>query len=435
MAKLALKGGSPIREKLFPAYNTIGAEEKKAVMEVLNTGNLSQYLGAWDPDFYGGPKVQAFEAAWADSIGVKYGISVNSNTSGLFTSIGAIGIQPGDEVIVSPYTMSASAIAPLVYGGIPIFADIDSVTFCMDPKSIEQKITPRTKAILVVHIFGHPADMDAIMSIAKKHNLYVIEDCAQAPMGKYKGRYVGTIGDIGVFSLNYHKHIHTGEGGVITTNNQGLAERCQMIRNHAENIVGPKEIKDLTNLIGYNYRMTEIESAIGIEQLKKLPMLLDQRLQNVAYLNEQLVRYPALELQPDLKDGSVHTYYVHPIKFNKEIAGIDRNLFVEALSAELPSAVLRETAPLIGSGYVKPLYLQPIYQEKAAWAFNPALYKNIVDYSKGICPVTEEMHFEKLFGHEYMRPGMTKRDLKDVVNAFDKIFENINELKVECITA
>jgi dTDP-4-amino-4,6-dideoxygalactose transaminase len=427
--KLAINGGTPIRTKLFPAYNTIGEEEKKAVMKVLDSGNLSQYLGAWTHDFLGGPTVRAFEDNWCKAFGVKHSVTINSNTSGLFTAMGALGIQPGDEVIVSPYTMSASAIAPLVYGGIPVFADIHPDTFCMDPASIEARITPRTKAILVVHLFGHPADMDRIMAIAKKYNLYVVEDCAQAPMGKYKGRLVGGIGDLGVFSLNYHKHIHTGEGGVITTNNSLLADRCQMIRNHAENVTAAKEEKDLTNLIGYNYRMTEVECAIGIEQLKKLPSLLQQRLENVAFLNEKLSAFPAFEILPMLNDGSVNTYYVYPVKFNKTIAGIQRNKFVDALKAEIPSAVLRETAPLIGAGYVKPLYLQPIYQQKASWAYHPALYKGNVDYSPGICPVAEKMHFEVLFTHEYMRPGMTKDDMMDVVNAMEKIFENINELK------
>lgn len=428
MAKLAINGGNPVRTKLFPAYNTIGEEEKKAVMKVLDSGNLSQFLGAWTHDFLGGPTVRKFEEEWCKMIGVNYSISVNSNTSGLYTAMGAIGIQPGDEVIVSPYTMSASAIAPLVYGGIPVFADIDPITYCMDPISIESKITNRTKAILVVHIFGNAADMDSIMAIAKKHNLYVVEDCAQAPLGKYKGNNVGTIGDIGIFSLNYHKHIHTGEGGIITTNNSNLADRCQMIRNHAENVTAPRSIEELTNLIGYNYRMTEIECAIGVEQIKKLPSLIQQRLENVAFFDEKLSKFPAFEILPPAKDGSVNTYYIYPVKFNKQIAGIERNLFVDTLKAELPSAVLRETAPLIGAGYVKPIYLQPIYQQKAAWAFNPALYSGNVSYEKGICPVTERMHFEVLFTHEYMRPGMQKDDMLDVVNAIEKIFENVNEL-------
>ncbi|HXB41274.1 MAG TPA: DegT/DnrJ/EryC1/StrS family aminotransferase [Bacteroidia bacterium] len=429
MSKLAINGGTPLRTRLFPAYNTIGEEEKKAVMAVLESGNLSQYLGVWASDFTGGPRVRKFEENWAASVNVKYAISINSNTSGLFTAMGAIGIQPGDEVIVSPYTMSASAVAPLAYGGIPVFADIDPNTFCLDPKSIQERITPRTKAIIIVHIFGHPADMDAVMEIAKKNNLCVIEDCAQAPNGKYKGKYVGSIGDLGVFSLNYHKHIHTGEGGVITTNDAELAGKCQLIRNHAENVVGPKGTTDLTNMIGYNYRMTEIECSIGTEQLKKLPSLIEQRLQNVRFLDRHLSKFPALEIQPQVKEGSLHTYYLYPVKFKKEIAGISRDVFVNALKAELPTAILRETVPLIGIGYVKPLYLQPIYQQKAAWAFNPALYKGNANYQKGICPVTEKMHFEELFTHEYMRPGMSESDMTDVVNAFEKIFENINELK------
>lgn len=429
MAKLAINGGTPLRTKLFPAYNTIGEEEKVAVMKVLDSGNLSQYLGAWTHDFLGGPTVRKFEEDWCNMLGVKHAVTVNSNTSGLFAAMGAIGIQPGDEVIVSPYSMSASAIAPLVYGGIPVFADIDPVTFCMDPKSIESKITPRTKAILIVHIFGHPADMDAVMAIAKKHNLYVVEDCAQAPLGKYKGRYVGTIGDLGIFSLNYHKHIHTGEGGVITTNNPTLADRCQMIRNHGENVTAPRGIEDLTNLIGYNYRMTEIECAIGIEQIKKLPSLLQRRLDNVAFLNEKLATFPAFEIQQAQPENSVHTYYVYPVKYNSTIAGVERNKFVDALKAEIPSAILRETAPLLGAGYVKPIYLQPIYQQKAAWAFNPALYPENIDYSRGICPVTEKMHFETLFTHEFMRPGMMENDMMDVIHAIEKIFDNIQELK------
>lgn len=429
MAKLAINGGTPVRTKLFPAYNTIGEEEKVAVMKVLDSGNLSQYLGAWTHDFLGGPTVRKFEEDWCKMLGTQQAVTVNSNTSGLFTAMGAIGIQPGDEVIVSPYSMSASAIAPLVYGGIPVFADIDPVTFCMDPKSIEAKITTRTKAILIVHIFGHPADMDAVMTIAQKHNLYVVEDCAQAPLGKYKNRYVGTIGDLGVFSLNYHKHIHTGEGGVITTNRTDLAERCQMIRNHGENIVGPKGETDLTNMIGYNYRMTEMECAIGIEQLKKLDRLLEKRLENVRFMDEQFSKFPALQVQPPAENGSVHTYYLHPVKFDAEKAGIHRNVFVDALKAEIPSAVLRETAPLIGAGYVRPLYLQPIYQQKAAWAYHKALYSYEQDYAQGLCPVAEKMHFEVLFTHEYMRPGMTKDDMMNVVNAVEKIFENIHELQ------
>lgn len=429
MKKLAINGGTPLRTELFPAYNTIGNEEKEAVMKVLNSGNLSQFLGAWHKDFYGGPTVQQFEKSWAQSFSTKYAISVNSNTSGLFTAIGACGIKPGDEVIVSPYTMSASALAPIIYGAVPVFADVDYDNFGLSPESIEKCITPRTKAILVVHIFGNPAKMDEIMAIAKKYNLFVIEDCAQAPMAKYKNKYVGTIGDIGVFSLNYHKHIHTGEGGVIITNNDQLAEKCYLIRNHGENVVEPKGVKDVFNTYGFNYRMTEMEAAVGIEQLKKLPNLLDQRLKNASFFEKELSKIVGI-IPPHIQDNTLHVYYVQAFKFKKDIIGIDRNTFLNALKAEIPSAELREDTPLIGAGYVKPLYLQPLYQQRATHcSFNCEKYKGSVDYSKGICPTAEKLHFEELFTHEYMRPGMEQKDLEDVVAAFHKVLDNIDELR------
>lgn len=428
MGQLAINGGKPVRTKLFPAYNTIGEEEKKSVLRVLESGNLSQFLGVWHKDFYGGPFVQEFEKVWKEAFCCKHAITVNSNTSGLFTAIGACDIGPGDEVIVSPYTMSASAIAPVIYGAVPVFADIDPDNYGLSPESIRKKITTRTKAILVVHIFGNPARMDEIMAIAKEYNLKVIEDCAQAPMAKYKDKFVGTIGDIGIFSLNYHKHIHTGEGGVIITNDEKIAEKCYLIRNHGETVVDAKQVTDLKNTHGYNFRMTEIEASIGIEQLKKLPGLIEKRIKNVKHIEKGLVDISFLSM-PQVESGSKHVYYIHPVRYSKKISGVHRDVFVKAIKAELPSAVLREDTPLIGAGYVKPLYLQSFYQKKTSLcSFNCPRYTGTVEYSKGICPNAELLHFEELLTHEYIRPGMSETDLQDVIDAFQKVGKNIHEL-------
>ena len=426
MSKLAVFGGTPVRTELFNAYNTIGEEEIEAVRKVMETGVLSQFIGAWHKDFYGGPKVREFESQWALKCNAKHAITVNSNTSGIITACGAIGIKPGDEVIVSPYSMSISATAPIIWGGIPVFADIDENNFCISPESIRSKITKRTKAIIVVHIMGHPADMDEIMQIANENNLQVIEDAAQTPFGRYKNRFVGTIGHIGVFSLNYHKHIHTGEGGVITTNNDRLAERCQLIRNHGESVVGAKGVQEIDNIIGFNFRLGEIEAVIGIEQLKKVDSLLKERQMNAAFLNKNLQQIKYLNTCIPSPNVS-HTYYIQPLKYyDEKNFGLSRDKYLKALSAELPSSYMREDIPLIGGGYVKPLYLHPIFQHKA-FNFHDRNPKEFT-YSEGICPVVERMYYKEFIGHEFMRPSMTKNDLDQVIEAFYKVDENMSEI-------
>lgn len=430
--KLAINGADKYRTNPFPAYNTIGTEEEAAALRVLRSGKLSTYLGTWHDDFYGGPEVRSLEREWGEYFGVKHAISVNSATSGLYAAVGACSISPGDEVIVSAYTMSASATAALVYGAIPIFADIEEEYYCLDVKSIESKITPKTKAIIVVDIFGQPYDRDAINALAKKYNLYVIEDAAQAPGAMHNDKFAGTLGDIGIYSLNYHKHIHSGEGGLIVTDDDTLAHKLRLIRNHAEAVLSAKGIEDkseLINMVGYNYRMTEIEAAIAREQLKKLPDLLTQRLANTMYLNEQLAKIPCI-LPTKLRPNCKHAFYIHPLQFDEKIAGMHRNRFIDAVKAELPPTLLREeSAVLLSYGYVKPLYLQPLYQERIAFGRDgyPFNLSNVT-YPKGLCPVTEDMHYNKLITHEFMRPGMMQSDMDDVVNAFKKVWENKAEL-------
>jgi len=433
MSKLALLGGTPVRTKIWPGYRTVGEEEKRVLCEVIDSGVLSGYQGAWDPAFYGGPRVQKFEEEWAKYFGFNHAVAVNSACSGLYAAVGAVGLEPGDEVIVSPYTMSATATAIVVYGGVPVFADIKDDTFCIDPASIEERITPRTRGIMVVHIFGHPADMDEILAIARKHGLWIIEDCAQIPGGMYKNQYVGAMGDLGVFSLNRHKHIQSGEGGVVTTNNALLAERVQLIRNHGESVVEGKGVDEINNIIGFNYRMTELEAAVGLQQLYKLRNLIDTRIRNAEYIASKLGGFPGITA-PNVYPGAKHVYYVQPFKFNEQIIGVERNLFVAAMKAELPAFELQEAeGPLVYGGYVKPLYYLPMFQRKIAFGksgypFVSPYYKGQADYSPGICPVAERMHFKELMSHEYMRPPATMADLNDFIDAFSKVYENRHDL-------
>lgn len=436
MSKLAINGGEKVRTKKFPAYKPIGKEELEHAKQVFEDSIFSRFLGCWHEDFYGGPQVQALEKKWAEYFGVKHAISVNSATSALYCAVGAIETEPFDEIIVSPYTMCASATAPLIYNAIPVFADVEPDCFCLDVKSIEEKITDKTKAIIVVDILGQPYNALEINALAKKHNLKVIEDCAQAPYAKLNGKFAGTLGDIGIYSLNYHKHIHSGEGGILVTNDDELANKLRLIRNHAEAVVEAKGDKNLTNMFGFNYRMTEIECAIANEQLDKLENLVIERRKNIEYIENALKEIPFLTM-PKVRNGAEHAYYQHAFLYNEKIAGIHRNIFVKAVCAELMPIELRETEGIkVGCGYVKPLYLAPMFQNKIAygskgfpWNYAEKENNRIYNYSKGICPVVEDLHYNKLIAHEYMRPGMTQEDLDDVIKAFVKVSENIEELK------
>jgi len=421
--KLALIGGPKAIQTTFKRYNPIGVEEIQAVKQVIESGVLSQFLGAWHEDFYGGPKVREFEGACKAFFGVKHVVTVNSWTSGLIAAVGAIGIEPGDEVIVTPWTMCASATAILHWNAIPVFADIEPETFNLDPKSVEANITPYTKAIMAVDIFGHSANMDALMAIAAKHGLKVISDAAQAPGALYKGKYAGTMAHVGGYSLNYHKHIHTGEGGILVTDDDEIAERMRLIRNHAEAVVGDKGETNLTNMIGYNFRLGEIECAIGIEQLKKLKRLVQSRQRLADRLSDGLRDLPGLR-PPVVKPDCTHVYYFYPIIIDVKALGVSRDKIYAALQAEGVPVVNR----------YQNLHLLPMYQKKIAYGSNgfpwtSEVCHREVDYRRGICPVAEELNDSTYLGIGMCVYDLTSEDMDSIIAAFRKVWGQLAVLR------
>jgi len=421
--KLALFGGDKAIASPFKNYNSIGQEELDAAKRVIESGVLSQFLGAWHEDFYGGPKVREFEEKAADYFAVKHAITVNSWTSGLVAAIGAIGIEPGDEVIVTPWTMSATATAILHWNGIPVFADIDRDTYNLSPASIEKCISPYTRAIVVADIFGQSADLDEIMAIAVKHGLKVVSDTAQAPGAFYKTRYAGTCAHVGGFSLNYHKHIHTGEGGILVTDDDEIAERLQLIRNHAEVVVGDKGVTNLSNMIGHNFRLGEIECAIGIEQLKKLKYLVESRQELAFRLTSGLQHLPGL-LTPVVRPDRTHAYYVYPMQLDVGSLGVSRDRICDALNAE-GVAVNRR---------YQNIHLLPLYQRRIAYGsngfpWNSEICKRTVSYEKGICPVAETLNDQLYLGFGLCVYDLTSADIEKILNAFRKVWDGLHLLK------
>jgi perosamine synthetase len=270
----------------------IGQEEKQAVLEVLDSGIIAQ-----------GPRVKAFEEAFADMCGVRHAIATTSGTTALHVALLAHGIGEGDEVITSPFTFIASANSVLFTGARPVFVDIDPVTYNLDPSRIEKAITPRTRAILPVHLFGLSCDMDPILDIAEKHGLKVIEDACQSHGAVYKARRVGSFGT-GTFSLYPTKNMTSAEGGMITTNDEDLAEKCRVIRQHG------MRRRYYHDELGFNFRMTDVHAAIGLAQLLKLEKFNQARQQNAAYLSQCLEGVQV----PFVPEGSQHVYHQYTVR-------------------------------------------------------------------------------------------------------------------------
>lgn len=417
MKKLALFGGKKIREKSYPVHPVITDAEKNAVLEVLESGNLSTFIASSGEHFLGGKKIREFEKKFAEYIGTNYAVAFNSATSALHAAIVAVGVNPGEEVVVPPYTFTSTATSSLMHNAIPIFSDVKRDIFCLDPTKLETVLSPLTRAIVPVHLFGHPCDMDEILKFSKMHNLKVIEDCAQSPGGKYKGKMVGTMGDCGIFSFQETKNMMTGEGGMLVTNDERVAKTAQMVRNHGEVLLSSQTERTYrSEILGWGYRMTELEAALGIVQLSKLDNMNEERIKLADYLTSNLQKIDGFK--HTRYNFVKHVYYVYAMSYDEKRIGIPRDIFCEAMRAE--------GIPFFG-GYVRPLYLSPLYTERKAFAFKH--YKGNAKYEKGICPITELLHEKELVMTPVCRPPATIDDMDDIIHAITKVVDNKKELK------
>jgi len=395
-AAAAVAGGRPVRESFLPyARQWVEEDDIAAVSEVLR--------GDW---LTTGPAVAAFEREFAVRVGAAYAAAVSSGTAALHAACFAAGVGRGDEVITSPLTFAASANCALFLGARPVFADIDPKTYNICPEEIEKKITPQTKAIVAVHFTGQPADLDAIREIARRHSLVVIEDAAHALGATYKGRPVGGLSDLTVFSFHPVKHITTGEGGMVTTNDEELYRWLLLFRNHGivrerELLVedqGPwyYEVQDL----GYNYRLTDIQAALGLSQLKKLDRFLARRRQIAAAYSEAFAALPEVEI-PYQAPGAASAWHLYVLALRLDRLAKSRREIFEALRAENIGVNV----------HYLPVYRHPFYR----WLGDP----DSCSLQGFYCPHAEEL-YERLITLPLF-PAMTDQDAADVITAVYKV--------------
>ncbi|NLV76364.1 MAG: UDP-4-amino-4,6-dideoxy-N-acetyl-beta-L-altrosamine transaminase [Tissierellia bacterium] len=393
MTKLAINGGTPVRDTYLPyGQQWIEDDDIEEVVKVLK----SDYLTT-------GPKIEEFEEKFGKYVGVKYAVAISNGTAALHGASFAAGIKEGDEVITTPITFAASANCILYQGGKPIFADIDSSTYNIDPKDIEKKISSKTKAIVPVDFTGQPVNIDEINAIAKKYNLIVIEDGAHSLGAEYKGKKTGSLVDMTTFSFHPVKHITTGEGGVITTNNKELYEKLKLFRTHG--ITRDKEILYNKNEgswyyeqleLGYNYRITDIQCALGISQLNKIDKFLRRRREIAEKYNEYLKDIDGIVL-PYQEEYIKSSWHLYVIQLELEKFKVGRREIFEALQAENIG---------VNVHYI-PVYYHPYYQK--------------LGYKKGLCPNAEKL-YERIITIP-LYPKMTDKDVKDVVEALDKVLK------------
>lgn len=385
----AIDGGTPVRETMLPyARQWVDEADVQAVIEVLRSDWLTT-----------GPKVAEFEEAFSDFVNAREAVAVSSGTAALHAAMYAIGIGPGEEVIVPAMTFAASANCVVFQGGTPVFADVDLDTLLLDPAQVEAKITPRTKAIIAVDYAGQACDYDALKAIADRHHLILVADACHSLGGSYKGHSVGSLADLNVFSFHPVKHITTGEGGMITTDDPDLVQRMRIFRNHGitsdhrQRTEQGSWFYEMVDL-GYNYRITDIQCALGLSQLKRLPKFLERRRQIAMLYDDACSQIP--EIMPlAVRQDATHAYHLYVVKVDFEALGIDRSTLFQTLWKKGIG---------VNVHYI-PVHLHPYYRQH----FNTR---------KGDCPMAEAAYESILTLPAF--PAMSGDDVDAVITALSK---------------
>ncbi|NOY37346.1 MAG: DegT/DnrJ/EryC1/StrS family aminotransferase [Chlorobi bacterium] len=426
MSALAINGGNPVRDTKknpWPAWPVWGKEEETSLLEVLNSG-------VWS---YNGPKEKEFNKMFAEFTGVQHVVSAANGTVTLQLALEALNIGYGDEVIIPGLTWQATAASVIDINAIPVLVDVCEDTWCIDPSEVEKAITPRTKAIIPVHLYGSFADMDAILEIAKKHNLFILEDCAHKHGGEWNGKKAGSIGDIGSFSFQLSKHLTAGEGGALTTNDPVLAEKLDALRNcgrrpegdeYANIDKGAGSYSDEGNFFqSGNYRITEFQAAILVEGLKRLPQQNQIRDENGIYLNSLLSELPGVyPMRRDARETK-EAYFNFSFRYKKDgFKGLTVDKFRKALESEIGITVDSSYEPLNHCSLYVPYTKPSRYKlNDRYWkAINPARFK---------LPVCEKIHKEEsVCIHQKILLG-NKADMDMLAEAISKIYLHANEIQ------
>jgi perosamine synthetase len=410
--KLAVLGGTPVRTKAWISWPAAIVDDKmiSSITDTVKSGKWSRIQDA----VHG--KVATFEKEYAALIGAKFCVGTGSGTQALSTCVEALGIGPGDEVITSPYTDFGTISSIIGSRALAVMADLDPASYQLDPASVEKLINKNTKAIMPVHMMGMPADMDAIMAIAKKHNLYVIEDACQANFARYGGKQLGNIGDLGCFSFQASKQISCGEGGAIIGNDETLMDKVYTVQNHGTNRKG----SNVT--IGPKYRMNELEGAILMGQISGAKDRFMKRNENAKYLTEKIKGIPGLVPQKQYAGTESSGYYLYAMSYKKEhFNNADRAKFIKAVTAE--------GVPI--SGYIKGLHTEPWVEHILALHEYKEMYSasRIKQYRESVILPNCD-----LVGQEMLTIGGSaqllgsKADMDDIANALIKVYGNRDKL-------